>query len=67
MQGFFQAAIGWLTPIFVISAMLNVGLTQKPANIFQHLRNWQYPGQDGVGELRRGAGVDDLFRGRLRY
>lgn len=42
MQEFFQAAIGWLTPIFVISAMLNVGLTQKPANIFQHLRNWQY-------------------------
>jgi len=42
MQEFFQSAVGWLTPLFVITAMLNVGLTQKPANIFQHLRNWQY-------------------------
>jgi BASS family bile acid:Na+ symporter len=42
MQAFFQAAVGWLTPLFVVSAMLNVGLTQKPENIFRHLRNWQY-------------------------
>lgn len=42
MQGFFQDAMGWLTPLFVVTAMFNVGLLQKPANIFCHLRNWQY-------------------------
>jgi BASS family bile acid:Na+ symporter len=48
MQEFFQSAVGWLTPLFVITAMLNVGLTQKPANIFQHLRNWQYLVRMGI-------------------
>lgn len=42
MEEFFQESVGWLTPLFVVSAMLNVGLTQKPANILRHLRNWQY-------------------------
>ena len=42
MQEFFQGAVGWLTPLFVVTAMLNVGMTQKPANIFRHLQNWQY-------------------------
>lgn len=42
MQEFFQASVSWLTPLFVISAMLNVGLTQRPTKILSHLRNWQY-------------------------
>ena len=42
MQELAQSVVGWLTPVFVVSAMLNVGLTQKPANILSHLRHWQY-------------------------
>lgn len=42
MQELAQSSVGWLTPVFVVSAMLNVGLTQKPANILPHLRHWQY-------------------------
>lgn len=42
MQELAQSLVGWLTPVFVVSAMLNVGLTQKPANILFHLRHWQY-------------------------
>ena len=29
-------------PIFVISTMLNVGLTQKPSEILAHLRDWSF-------------------------
>lgn len=42
MQEFFQSLTGWLAPLFVISAMLNVGLTQNPKRIVRNLRNWQY-------------------------
>lgn len=42
LQELFQSSVTWLTPLFVVSAMLNVGLTQKPSKIAVHLRNWQY-------------------------
>jgi BASS family bile acid:Na+ symporter len=39
MFEFLRSAVQFLAPIFVISTMLNVGLTQKPADIARHLRN----------------------------
>lgn len=29
-------------PVFVITSMLNVGLTQRPSKILQHLSNWHF-------------------------
>ena len=29
-------------PVFVVTSMLNVGLTQKPSRILHHLRNWHF-------------------------
>ncbi len=37
-----RSAIQFIAPVFVISTMLNVGLTQKPADIGQHLKNWPF-------------------------
>lgn len=42
MLHFLQVAVGWLTPVFVVSSMLNVGLTQHPLKIVAHLRNWRF-------------------------
>jgi len=39
MFEFFRSFIPYLTPIFVISTMLNVGLTQKSSDIIAHLKN----------------------------
>lgn len=42
LSAFFRAVIGIAVPVFVMSTMLNVGLTQKPAAIIGHLRNWRF-------------------------
>lgn len=42
MTEFFQGAVGWLTPLFVISAMANVGFTQRPAHIWKYLQKGHY-------------------------
>jgi bile acid:Na+ symporter, BASS family len=42
MFEFLRSAVQFIAPVFVISTMLNVGLTQKPADIARHLRNWPF-------------------------
>lgn len=39
MFEFLRSAIQFIAPVFVISTMLNVGLTQKPSDIARHLKN----------------------------
>lgn len=42
MFEFFRALVGIAVPVFVISTMLNVGLTQAPSQIVHYLRNWPF-------------------------
>lgn len=42
MTQFFQQVANFLVPVFVVSTMLNVGLTQRPTKILGHLKNWHY-------------------------
>jgi BASS family bile acid:Na+ symporter len=42
MFEFFKSIIPYVTPIFVISTMLNVGLTQKPPDIIEHWKNYPF-------------------------
>ena len=42
MFEFFRALVQIVAPLFVIATMLNVGLTQKPADILEHLKNWPF-------------------------
>ena len=42
MFEFLRSTVPFIAPIFVISTMLNVGLTQKPADIARHLKNWPF-------------------------
>lgn len=42
MMEFFRQASAILVVIFVVSSMLNVGLTQKPSRIISHLRRSQF-------------------------
>lgn len=42
MMEFVRQAAGYLVLTFVISSMLNVGLTQKPSMILHHLRNFRF-------------------------
>ena len=42
MFEFLRSAIQFVAPVFVISTMLNVGLTQKPSSIAGHLKNWPF-------------------------
>ena len=42
MFQFLKSAVQYIAPIFVICTMLNVGLTQKPAAIARHLKNWSF-------------------------
>ncbi|STC69336.1 bile acid:sodium symporter family protein [Corynebacterium pilosum] len=42
MFEFFQWLSSTATTIFVLTSMFNVGLTQNPKKIVQHLSNWQY-------------------------
>lgn len=42
MLELFQSIGGFLVTVFVLTSMFNVGLTQKPAKIWAHLRNWQF-------------------------
>lgn len=39
MYEVFQTIGSWGVLVFVISSMLNVGLTQKPAKLVRHLHN----------------------------
>ena len=39
MFEFFKSIIPYIAPIFVVSTMLNVGLTQKLSDIIEHLKN----------------------------
>lgn len=38
----FKLIASWLVPLFVVTSMLNVGLTQKPSRILHHLRNYRF-------------------------
>lgn len=42
MFEFFKSVIPYVTPIFVVSTMLNVGLTQKLPDIIAHLKNYSF-------------------------
>jgi bile acid:Na+ symporter, BASS family len=42
MFAFFRAVVGIAVLVFVIATMLNVGLTQAPAEILRYLRNWRF-------------------------
>lgn len=42
MFEFLRSAIQFIAPVFIISTMLNVGLTQKPSDIVHHLKNWPF-------------------------
>src|SRR3954462_8404573 len=42
MFQFLRTSVQYIAPIFVICTMLNVGLTQKPAAIAAHLKNWSF-------------------------
>jgi len=42
MFQFLRTAVQLIAPVFVICTMLNVGLTQKPAAIAEHLKNWPF-------------------------
>ena len=42
MFQFLRSAVQFIAPVFVISTMLNVGLTQKLAAIAAHLKNWPF-------------------------
>lgn len=42
MFKFFVSVVDISAPIFVVSAMLNVGLAQSPSAIFTHLRNYSF-------------------------
>jgi bile acid:Na+ symporter, BASS family len=42
MFEFFKSLVPYLVPIFVISTMLNVGLTQKLSDITGHLKNYSF-------------------------
>lgn len=42
MYEFFQDLTSVVLPVFVISTMFNVGLTQKPSAIAENLRNWHF-------------------------
>jgi BASS family bile acid:Na+ symporter len=39
---FFQNIVGLLVPVFVVSTMLNVGLTQRPSEIAKYLRHRRF-------------------------
>ena len=42
MFGFFRSLVQIVAPIFVVSTMLNVGLTQKLSDITWHLKNYPF-------------------------
>ena len=42
MFEFLRSVIPFVAPVFIISTMLNVGLTQKPSAIAEHLKNWPF-------------------------
>ena len=42
MFEFLRSAIQYIAPVFIISTMLNVGLTQRMSDIAQHLKNWPF-------------------------
>lgn len=42
MFEFLRSTTGVLTLVFVVSSMLNVGLTQDPRRLLAHLRDWRY-------------------------
>jgi bile acid:Na+ symporter, BASS family len=42
MFEFFRSLVQIVAPIFVVSTMLNVGLTQKLSDITGHLKNWAF-------------------------
>jgi len=42
MFGFFRSLVQIVAPIFVVSTMLNVGLTQKLSDITGHLKNYSF-------------------------
>jgi BASS family bile acid:Na+ symporter len=42
MFQFLRITIQFIAPVFVICTMLNVGFTQKPSAIAEHLKNWPF-------------------------
>ncbi len=42
MFEFLRTAVQYIAPVFVISTMLSVGLTQKPSAIAAHLKDWPF-------------------------
>ncbi len=42
MLEFFRSVVAIAIPVFVVSTMLNVGLTQRPSKILSHLKHWQF-------------------------
>jgi len=42
MFEFFRSLVAIVAPVFVVSTMLNVGLTQTPSDIIRHLNNYPF-------------------------
>ena len=42
MFEFFRSLVAIIAPIFLISTMLNVGLTQRLSDITEHLKNYPF-------------------------
>src|SRR5215217_4567235 len=42
MTEFFRGIVSYLVPLFVVSTMLNVGLTQHLKSILRHLTRWGF-------------------------
>lgn len=42
MFQFLRTSVQFIAPVFVICTMLNVGFTQKPSAIAEHLKNWPF-------------------------
>lgn len=42
MLQFLRTSVQFIAPVFVICTMLNVGFTQKPSAIAEHLKNWPF-------------------------
>ena len=61
MFEFFQSLASTLTTLFVLTSMFNVGLTQHPARIAKHLRDWQFLTRMVVANFLVVPGVMLLF------
>jgi hypothetical protein len=59
MFEFFRSAVQIVAPIFVISTMLNVGLTAEVVRHHRAFEELSFRSEDAARQLRFGASLDD--------